>query len=196
MRMILASNNQKKLTEMRAICMDLGIELLSLGEAGIVSEVDETGTSYEQNAALKARAACDLSGLPAVADDSGLEVFALGGRPGIRSARYGGEGFDDRDRYLLLLDEMRDVPDGERGGRFVSAICCSFPDGREITARGECAGVILREPAGVGGFGYDPVFYIEAEHMTMAELASERKNQISHRARALAQFRKALTEML
>ncbi|SMC46671.1 XTP/dITP diphosphatase [Papillibacter cinnamivorans] len=186
MKLILASNNRHKLAEMRAILEGLGIQVMLQSEAGISTNPEETGETFEENALIKARAASEASNLPAVADDSGLMVDALGGKPGVYSARYGGEGLSDRERWELLLRQM----EGEenRRCRFVSAIACVFPGGDTVKVRGECRGELLREPRGSGGFGYDPVFYIPELRRTMAELTPEEKNRVSHRARALNQF--------
>ncbi len=194
MKLLLASNNEKKLRELRDILAGLGHEVVSLREAGIASDPEETGETFEENALIKARSACALSGLPAVADDSGLAVDALGGAPGVRSARYclG----SDADRVAFLLKNMEGVPDGKRTARFVSAIACVFPDGKELSVRGECEGIILRAPRGDGGFGYDPVFYSPGEGLTFAQIPPERKNAISHRSRALFAFVKRLKKEL
>ena len=183
MRFVLASNNARKLEELRQILSQMGHEVLSQREAGLNLTVEETGTTFEENARLKARGASDALGLPVIADDSGLMVDALDGAPGVYSARYGGEGLDDRGRNALLLKNM----DGKenRSARFVCCICCRFPDGREITARGECPGQILEGPRGKDGFGYDPVFYMPEYGKTMAEMTPEEKNAVSHRGRAL-----------
>ena len=158
MRFVLASNNARKLEELRQILSQMGHEVLSQREAGLNLTVEETGTTFEENARLKARGASDALGLPVIADDSGLMVDALDGAPGVYSARYGGEGLDDRGRNALLLKNMEGKEN--RSARFVCCICCRFPDGREITARGECPGQILEGPRGKDGFGYDPVFYM------------------------------------
>ncbi len=186
MKFIIASNNQKKIRELAAILSQHGFEAQSLKEAGIYSEPEETGSSFEDNALIKARAAMKKSGFPAVADDSGLMVEALGGEPGIYSARYC-EG-SDMDRVHYLLKKLTHVPAQERQAKFVSAIACVFPDGREFTCRGECEGEIAFSCAGENGFGYDPVFYVPDFHKTFAELPEEIKNQISHRAVALHRF--------
>lgn len=183
MRFVLASNNARKLEELRQILSQMGHEVLSQREAGLNLTVEETGTTFEENARLKARGASDALGLPVIADDSGLMVDALDGAPGVYSARYGGEGLDDRGRNALLLKNMEGKEN--RSARFVCCICCRFPDGREITARGECPGQILEGPRGKDGFGYDPVFYMPKYGKTMAEMTPEEKNAVSHRGRAL-----------
>ncbi len=197
MKFIIATNNKKKLRELSEILSKLGVSAVSLAEAGVESDVEETGTTFEENSRLKAVAAMEKSGLPAIADDSGLEVDALGGEPGVYSARYGGElCADDKERYEYLLKNMENVEDGKRSARFVSVITCVFPDGREISARGEIEGEILREARGEGGFGYDPIFFVKSENMTTAEMSQERKNEISHRARSLQIMSKKLEEVL
>lgn len=194
MKLVLASKNQKKLRELREILSAQGVEVVSEADVGVDVDVEETGTTFEENALLKARAVCEASGLPAVADDSGLCVDALGGAPGVYSARYGGPGLDDVGRYQLLLENMRGMLD--RRCKFVSAICCCFPDGEVITARGECPGTLAYAPRGEDGFGYDPVFFLPERKKTFAELKAEEKNAISHRGRALEEFRSKLEDRL
>ena len=194
MKLVLASKNKKKLVEMNDILSQLGIEVCSEAEAGVDVEVEETGTTFEENSLLKARAVMEASGLPAIADDSGLCVDALGGAPGVYSARYGGEGLDDIQRYRLLLENMRgQMP---RTARFVSVITCCFPNGDVISARGECPGTIAFAPMGEGGFGYDPVFFSPSLKKTFAQLTPEEKNAISHRGKALELFKAKLEEYL
>ena len=189
MKVVLASNNQNKLREMKAILSPLGWEILSQKEAGVHVEPEENGTTFEENSFIKAHAVMEATGLPAIADDSGVAVDALGGEPGVYSARYGGDACeDDKARNRLLVKNMDAVPEGKRTGRFVSVITMVSPDGSKVVARGELEGEILREEKGDGGFGYDPLFYIPAEGCTMAELTAERKNEISHRAVALQKF--------
>ena len=186
MKLVLASKNQKKLRELREILSAQGVEVVSEADVGVDVDVEETGTTFEENALLKARAVCEASGLPAVADDSGLCVDALGGAPGVYSARYGGPGLDDVGRYQLLLENMRGMLD--RRCKFVSAICCCVPDGEVITARGECPGTLAYAPKGEDGFGYDPIFFLPERKKTFAELTAEEKNAISHRGLALKDF--------
>ena len=189
LKFVLASNNAGKLREMRAILS--GITLLSQSEAGIHVDPEETGTTFEENAVIKARAAMEASGLPAISDDSGLCCDALKGAPGVFSARYGGEACrDDVARYELLLRNLEGETD--RRARFVSCIACVFPNGDVLTALGTCEGEIAHAPAGAGGFGYDPIFHIPALGRTMAEISAEEKNRISHRANALAVFKEKL----
>lgn len=195
MKLILASNNKKKLRELREILSDMDVELLSQREAGCDFEVEETGTTFAENAYLKAKAVADATGLAAVADDSGLMVEALNGEPGVYSARYapGGHEASDKEKYEYLLSKLRS--EEHRAAKFVSSICCSLPDGSIIRTEGECRGEILREPAGEGGFGYDPVFMPQGYDRSMAELGTEVKNRISHRANALREFKKKLREL-
>ncbi|MEG1632481.1 MAG: RdgB/HAM1 family non-canonical purine NTP pyrophosphatase [Oscillospiraceae bacterium] len=191
MTLILASNNAHKLREFGEILAADGIEIISQREAGCDFEVDETGDTFEENAFLKAEAAMRASGLAAVSDDSGLEVDALGGEPGVRSARYTGRHEDtDHDRRLYLLQKL----EGEehRSARFVSAICCAFPNGDILRARGECEGLITREMRGENGFGYDSIFMPLGFDRTMAEISAEEKNKISHRGSALRIFAEEL----
>ena len=204
MKLVLASKNQKKLLEMNEILSHLGIEVCSEAEAGVDVEVEETGATFEENSLLKARAVMEASGMPAIADDSGLCVDALNGAPGVYSARYGGEGLDDAGRYRLLLENMRGQT--PRTAKFVSVITCCFPNGDVLSARGECPGTIAFAPMGPGtiafapmgegGFGYDPVFFIPSLKKTFAQLSPEEKNAISHRGKALEAFKVKLEEYL
>lgn len=186
MKVVLASQNKKKIVEMRTILSQMGVEVLSQADVGVKLEPEETGTTFEENSRIKAKAVMEATGLPAIADDSGLMVDALGGEPGVYSARYGGEGLDDTGRWQLLLKNM--AGKANRACKFVSVICCCFPDGTEVMARGECPGILAQGPKGDGGFGYDPIFYLPQLGKTMAQLTSEEKNKISHRAKALAGF--------
>ena len=194
MKLVLASKNAKKLVEMNDILSHLGIEVCSEAEAGVDLEVEETGTTFEENSLLKAKAVMEASGLPAIADDSGLCVDCLNGAPGVWSARYGGEGLDDAARYRMLLENMRGQM--TRSAKFVSVITCCFPNGDVLTARGECPGTIAFAPMGEGGFGYDPVFFLPKLKKTFAQLAPEEKNAVSHRGRALEAFQAKLEEYL
>lgn len=195
MTFIIATNNAKKLLELSRILNPLGIRALSAKEAGVsLGEVEETGETFEENARLKARAALDKTGMPALADDSGLMVDALNGEPGVYSARYGGEGATDAQKNEKLLKNMENVPKGKRTARFVSAICCLFPDGREIMVRGECEGSIAYAPRGEGGFGYDPVFLVGER--SYAQLTPEEKDAVSHRGQALRKLSEELKKVL
>ena len=169
MKMVLASKNPKKMKEMNEILSGMGVEVCLQSDVGIDIDVEETGTTFEENSLLKAKAVMEASGLPAIADDSGLCVDALNGAPGVYSARYGGDGLDDTGRYRLLLANM---PRGAaRTAKFVSVITCCFPGGEVLTARGECPGTIAFAPMGEGGFGYDPVFFLPKLKKTFAQLA-------------------------
>ena len=194
MKVILASKNQHKLTELSAILSGLGFEIALESEYGLDIDVDETGTTFEENSRLKAEAVMRAANMPAIADDSGLMVDALDGAPGVYSARYGHKS-SDGERTAFLLENMKDVPDDKRTAKFVCVITCLWPDGRKIVARGECPGVITHEVHGENGFGYDPVFYLPELGMTYAELPSEQKNAISHRARALQDFCRKYQQM-
>ena len=180
---VIATNNAHKLHEIRDILENDRRKFISMKEANIATDPEENGTTFEENALIKARAACKASGLPALADDSGLEVDFLNGEPGIRSARYC-EG-SDADRVVYLLKKLENVPAEQRGAQFVSAIACVYPDGTEFAVRGICRGVILTENRGEGGFGYDPVFFVPEEGETFASMPQARKNAISHRANSL-----------
>ena len=194
MKMVLASKNAHKLAEMAAILSQVGIEVVLESDVGADVEVEETGTTFEENAALKAKAVMEATGLPAIADDSGLCVTALGGGPGVFSARYGGEGLTDRDRYELVLSGLSGQID--RSARFVSCICCAFPNGDTVTARGECPGLITYAPRGEDGFGYDPIFLVPEKRKTFAQMTAEEKNAISHRGVALQKFKVELEKYL
>ena len=194
MKMVLASKNAHKLVEMKAILSQLGVDVVLESEVGVDVDVEETGTTFEENAYLKAHAVCEASGLPAIADDSGLCVDALNGAPGVYSARYGGEGLDDTGRYRLLLENMRGQLD--RKCKFVSVITLCMPNGDVITARGECPGTLAYAPQGENGFGYDPIFFVPEKKKTFAQLSPEEKNAISHRGKALEAFQVKLGEYL
>lgn len=195
MRFVMATKNQKKLAELTRILRPLSIEVLCETDiAGGFPEVEETGASFEENALLKARSAMEATGLPAVADDSGLCVDALGGRPGVFSARYAGEPSGDEANNRKLLEELKEIPSEKRTARFVSAIACIFPDGREFTVRGECEGKIGFTPCGQNGFGYDPLFLTEKG--CFAEISAGEKDAISHRGKALRLFAEKLPEYL
>ncbi len=192
-RLILASNNAKKLRELRELFADTGIEVLSQREAGCGFEVEETGSTFEENAFLKASAVTETTGEAAIADDSGLCVDALGGAPGVLSARFTGNHADsDEARNRFLLEKMKDAE--QRSARFVSCICCTLPNGDVLRSRGECEGEILYAPRGDNGFGYDPIFLVKAAGRSMAELSAEEKNRISHRAVALRRFQEELRD--
>ena len=185
MKLVLASKNQKKLVEMQRILSDLGVEVVLQADIGIDVDVEETGTTFTENATLKAKAVMEASGLPAIADDSGLCVDWLNGAPGIYSARYGGVETDE-DRYRLLLANMRGSTN--RAAHFHASIVCCFPNGDTLTAEGDCFGTLAFAPAGEGGFGYDPIFFVPEKRKTFSQLTAEEKNEISHRGVALRDF--------
>ena len=191
MKIIAATKNKNKLREFGEILKDF--EIISQEEAGVDIDVEETGTTFEENSYLKAKAIYDITGITTIADDSGLCVDALDGEPGVYSARYGGEGYDDKGRVQLLLKNMKDVPDEKRTARFVCVITLVGSEG-VITARGECEGKIDYSPRGENGFGYDPVFYAARFEKTLAEVTPEEKNSISHRGKALKIFAEKLNK--
>jgi len=188
---IVATKNAGKLAEMRALLGDLPLALRGLADLPRI-ELPAEGDDYAANAVAKARAVALATGLPALGDDSGLEVDALGGRPGVHSARYGGPGRDDAGRVTLLLHELATVQQAQRSARFVCVVALVTPDGESVTARGSCEGRILAAPRGAGGFGYDPVFAPEGRDVSLAELPADEKNRLSHRGRAVAALRAKL----
>jgi XTP/dITP diphosphohydrolase len=186
-KLLIATNNQGKVREYKALLQDLpGVKITFPAQEGLVLEVQETGETFEENARLKAQAYARISGLPTLADDSGLEVDALAGAPGVRSARYAGPKTSDRDRYRKLLAELADVPPTLRSARFRCVVALAIPQDAMYIAEGTCEGQIGLVPRGAFGFGYDPIFVVEGQDgRTMAELPPQVKNQISHRARAV-----------
>jgi XTP/dITP diphosphohydrolase len=192
-RLVLATHNAGKVAELRAILAGLPVALLSAAEVDL-GDVEETGDTFVANALLKARAGVEASGLPCVADDSGLAVDALGGEPGIRSARYAGAHGDDAANLALVLERMAGVAD--RSARFVCAAVLAAPDGRTWTATGELRGTLLDAPRGSGGFGYDPILLPEGDARSAAELAPEEKHAISHRGKAFRALRPAVEALL
>jgi XTP/dITP diphosphohydrolase len=196
-RILLASSNPKKLGELVGIVSDCGIEIVTPEQLGLRLEVVEDGSSFQENASKKACEYARASRLCALADDSGLEVEALGGRPGIRSARYASEAADYARNNAKLLKEMKDVPNGKRKARFRCCIAFAHPqDGLLFTVEGDVEGLITRKPRGQGGFGYDPLFYYPPADRTFAEMKSEEKNKVSHRYRALAKFKEKLRQYM
>ena len=195
MKVVLASKNPHKLVEISKITEKFGMELVMESDLGVDIDVEETGLTFEENSFLKAEAVMKASGLPVLADDSGLMVDSLDGAPGVYSARYGHKN-SDAERIDYLLANLKDVPAGSRAAKFVCVITCLWPDGRKIVARGECPGEILFAPQGTGGFGYDPVFFLPELGKTYAELTPAEKNAISHRARALQAFCRIYQEEL
>ena len=184
-KIILASNNKGKIKEVKEICKDMQVEIVSMKEAGIDIDIEENGTTFEENALIKAEAVMKLTGELTIADDSGLEVDYLHGEPGIYSARYLGEdtSYDIKNNHII--DLLAGVQDDQRTARFVCVFACAFPDGRTITVRGVIEGRIGYEQKGENGFGYDPIFYVPEFGCTTAELSSEDKNKVSHRGKAL-----------
>ena len=195
MKVVLASKNPHKLVEISKITEKFGFDLVLQSELGVDIDVEETGSTFEENSFQKAEAVMKATGLPALADDSGIAVDALNGEPGIYSARYGFDPtLDDWGRLLLLLKNTEHVPDGERQAAFVAVITLVEPDGRVIQARGEIHGELTREPRGENGFGYDPIFYYPPAGLTTAEMPSEEKNAVSHRGNALKVLYEKLKE--
>ena len=195
MKVVLASKNRHKLVEISKITEKFDMELVLQSDLGVDIDVEETGTTFEENSFIKAEAVMKATGLPALADDSGIAVDALNGEPGIYSARYGfDESLDDWGRLELLLKNTEHVPDGQRQAQFVCVITMVTPDGKTIQARGEIHGELTREPRGENGFGYDPIFYYPPFGQTTAEIPAEQKNQVSHRGNALRIFYEKLKE--
>ena len=191
-KIIIATKNKGKLAEFRRMLLPLGYEAVSAEEEGITDDVEETGRTFAENAALKAWAICKASGKPAIGDDSGLCVDALGGEPGVYSARYAGEQKDNEANIQKLLKNLENTPEDERTARFECAIVCAFPDGKAIKAVGQCYGSILFEKRGNGGFGYDPVFSVDGK--SFGEFSDEEKDRISHRGKALRRLIELLKE--
>ncbi len=191
-RLIFATGNEDKMKEIREILGDLPVEILSMKEAGVSAEVEENGTSFEENALIKARAICKLAKEMVLADDSGLEIDYLNKEPGIYSARYMGEDTSYRIKNQNLIDRLEGVPDEKRTARFVCAIAAVFPDGRELVVRGTIEGRIGYEERGENGFGYDPIFYLPDRDISTAQLSREEKNSISHRGNALRKMKELL----
>ena len=194
--LLIATHNQGKLREYRTLLADLPLKVVNLDEAGVDFDVDETGTTFAENALLKARAYAAATGLLTWADDSGLEVDALDGAPGVYSARYAGPDATDEDRYRKLLHTLAAQPDAPRTARFRCVVALVTPDGAAYTTDGVCPGVIIDEPRGSHGFGYDPVFLLPDLGQTMAELPPATKNRISHRGRAAAAAKTVLADLL
>ena len=195
MKFIIATHNMKKQAEMQRILSPLGVEVLTAEMAGVtLTDVEETGATFEENAVLKAENGCSESGLPCIADDSGLSVDFLGGEPGVYSARYCGKHRDDEANIQKLLKKLEGVPEEKRAARFVSVVCVCFPDGRKLTVDGKCEGKIGFEKHGDNGFGYDPVFMVGQK--SFAELSADEKDKISHRGNALRKLAQVLPEYL
>lgn len=195
MKVVLASKNKHKLEEIGKITQKFDMELVLESQLGVDIDVEETGSTFEENSYLKAEAVMKATGLPALADDSGIAVDALNGEPGIYSARYGfDDSLDDWGRLQLLLKNTEQVPDDQRQAKFVCVITLVTPQGQTIQARGEVHGTLLRAPAGENGFGYDPIFYYPPLGKSLAQVTAEEKNQVSHRANALKVFYEKLKE--
>lgn len=194
-KMIFASNNAGKIREVKEIMQDYGKEILSLEEAGIHIDVEENGTTFEENALIKCRAIHELTGAMVLADDSGLEIDYLNKEPGVYSARYLGHDTSYDIKNQIILDRLKEAQGAQRSTRYVCAMAAILPDGRECTALGTVEGLIAQAPAGHGGFGYDPIFLVPEYGKTMAELTPEEKNAISHRGRALQALRNLLDQM-
>lgn len=195
MKFIIATHNMKKQAEMQRILSPLGVEVLTAEMAGItLTDVEETGTTFLENAVLKAESGCRESKMPCIADDSGLSVDFLGGEPGVYSARYSGEHGNDEANIQKLLKNLENVPEEKRTARFVCTVCVCFPDGRKFTVDGKCEGKIGFEKHGEGGFGYDPVFMVGKK--SFAELSAEEKDEISHRGNALRKLAEVLPDYL
>lgn len=195
-KIILASNNSGKIKEVRQILSGLDIELMTMKEAGVETDIDENGTTFEENALIKARTVMRLTGELTIADDSGLEVDYLNKEPGVYSARYMGHDTSYDIKNKAIIDRLQGVEGKDRSARFVCAIAAVFPDGRELVTRGTMEGFIADEPAGENGFGYDPIVYLPKYNKTSAQLLPEEKNQISHRGEALFKMKQELERYL
>ena len=195
-KIVFATGNEGKMREVRLILQDLGFPVLSMKEAGVSLDIEENGTTFAENAMIKARAVWEKTGGIVLADDSGLVVDYLGGEPGVYSARYLGEDTSYEIKNQAIIDRLADAKEEERTARFVSAIAAVLPDGSELMTEGTVEGLIAHEPAGNGGFGYDPIFYLPEYGVTSAEIPIEKKNEISHRGKALEAMKIKLRERL
>lgn len=195
-RIIFATGNQGKMREIRMILEDLGVPVVSMKEAGVDADIEENGTTFQENAVIKAKTIMEMTGEVVLADDSGLEIDYLDGAPGVYSARFMGEDTSYDIKNGALLEKLQGVPEAERTARFVCAIACAFPDGRIFTSRGVMEGIIGYESKGANGFGYDPIFYLPSYGCTSAELSPEQKNELSHRGKALRDMKEKLRENL
>lgn len=195
-KIVFATGNEGKMREVRLILQDLGFPVLSMKEAGVSLDIEENGTTFAENAMIKARAVWEKTGGIVLADDSGLVVDYLGGEPGVYSARYLGEDISYEIKNQAIIDRLADAKEEERTARFVSAIAAVLPDGSELVTEGTVEGLIVHEPAGNGGFGYDPIFYLPEYGVTSAEIPIEKKNEISHRGKALEAMKIKLRERL
>ena len=196
MKIVLATKNAHKVEEIKAMLAGLTLEIMSLADFPDIPEVEETGTTFAENASLKASAISDATGLIALADDSGLEVDALGGDPGVYSNRFAGTGATDRDKYMRIVKLLADIPEPKRSARFRAAVAIATPAGDIHVVEGKVEGTIAHEPKGEKGFGYDPIFYIPQLGKTMAQLEPWEKNLISHRARALEAAKNVLIQLI
>jgi len=196
MEIVLATKNKNKIKEVKRIIKDKSISMLTIDDFPGCPEVEEDGTTFEANAVKKALAVAHYTGKPSLADDSGLEVYALNGAPGTLSSRYAGKEADDRKNVKKLLDEMHSVDEEKRGARFTCCVALAFPDGMVKTFFGYIEGRIGKEPKGVRGFGYDPVFYPEGESRSFAEMSGEEKDALSHRGKALKELEKYLRKLI
>lgn len=195
-KIVFATGNEGKMREVRLILQDLGFPVLSMKDAGVSLDIEENGTTFAENAMIKARAVWEKTGGIVLADDSGLVVDYLGGEPGVYSARYLGEDTSYEIKNQAIIDRLADAKEEERTARFVSAIAAVLPDGSELVTEGTVEGLIAHEPAGNGGFGYDPIFYLPEYGVTSAEIPIEKKNEISHRGKALEAMKIKLRERL
>jgi len=196
LKAVIATRNRGKLKELQNLLSDLDLEIVPLDSFNNIGEIEEDGTTFFDNAMKKARTVAQKTGLMAIADDSGLEVDALNGRPGVFSARYAGKKASDKDNYLKLLQEMKGIPEERRGAQFRCIIIAFRPDGKWVSAEGVCRGWITFTPKGEQGFGYDPVFMPEGDSRTMAQLTREEKNKISHRGKALLKLKEKIRQLM
>ncbi len=194
--LVLATKNPGKVEELKALLADMDVNVLSLRDFAVMPEIEETGNTFAENAEIKATTVARITGKLTLADDSGLEVDALGGQPGVLSSRFGGPGASDRDKYLRILELLDGVPDEKRTARFRAAVAIATPQGETVIVEGTCEGRIADKPSGEGGFGYDPIFYIPEVGLTMAEVPSDVKNRISHRAKAMQSATRILRHYL
>ena len=196
MKIVLATKNRGKVKELASMLRDMDVDVCSIDDVAGVPEIVEDGSTFFENAFKKAKTVAEATGLVSIGDDSGLEVDALDGAPGVYSARFSGAGGDDEANNRKLLDVMKGIPDDRRTARFRCVVVAFHPSGRWISAEGTCEGMIGREPRGTGGFGYDPVFVLPSSGLTMAEISREEKNRISHRGEAFRKIMQKLREML
>ena len=194
-KIVFATTNAGKIKEIKEILADFDVEVVSINEMNITTDVEENGTTFEENSLIKARAISKLTGLPALADDSGLEVDYLNGEPGIYSARYLGRDTDYDYKNNYIIEKLKDAKDEERSARFVCVISLVLPDGREFVKKGVMEGKIGYEIKGENGFGYDPIFYLPQYGKTSAEISAEEKNKISHRGKALREMKEVITNL-